>query len=131
MQKLIHHWLQADKFFKTLAFYATLVVVIFSLKPNLLIKQPWSFTFIREDHLLHFICYFGMTSLYFFAFYTKQNALKKSLIYSLALGGILELLQLFPVFQRHFDYTDLLANSLGMVSAWLIIKGFFNYSVKE
>ena len=131
MLKHIHHWLQAKKIFKGLAFFATLVIVFLSLKPPSPDSKSWSLLFLRGDLILHFICYFGMTFLYFFAFYTQNNALKKSGLFSLLLGCFLETLQLHPIFQRFFDSFDLLANFLGVLGAWFIIKGFFYYSVKE
>tara|TARA_B100000989_G_C19525792_1_gene466807 strand:+ start:1869 stop:2087 length:219 start_codon:yes stop_codon:yes gene_type:complete len=72
-----------------------------------------------------------MTFLYYFAFYNQNNSLRKSALTSLILGFVLELLQLITFFQRFFDPFDLLANSLGALGAWLIIKGIFNYSIKE
>ena len=131
MQKLIHRLLQANFFFKGAAFYATLIVILLSLKPNSPDLEPWTLMFIRGDLVQHFICYFAMTMVYLFAFYTKQNALRKSVICSLILGYTLELFQVIPIFQRDFGFTDLIANSLGVLGAWLILRGFFNYSVQE
>ena len=131
MLKHIHRWLQAKKFFKTFALFATLIVVFLSLKPPSPNPQSWTFLYLRGDLLLHFICYFGMTFLYFFASYTQNNSLSKSVLISLTLGFVLELLQLITFFQRFFDPFDLLANSLGVFGAWLIIKGIFYYSLKE
>ncbi len=131
MLKHIHRWLQAKNFFKTFALFATLIVVFLSLKPPSPNSQSWTFLYFRGDLFLHFICYFGMTFLYFFAFYTQNNSLSKSALISLTLGFVLELLQLITFFQRFFDPFDLLANSLGVLGAWLIIKGIFYYSLKE
>lgn len=127
----IHRWLQAKRFFRVLAFFSTLVVVFLSLKPPSPDSQSWTFFFFRGDLILHFVCYFGMTFVYFFAFYTQKNALKKSGLSSLLLGCLLELFQLAPVFHRYFDLLDLLANSLGVLGAWIAVKGIFYYSVKE
>ena len=131
MLKHIHRWLQTKKIFKTFALFATLIVVFLSLKPPSSNSQSWTFLCLRGDLFLHFICYFGMTFLYFFAFYTQNNSLRKSVLISLILGFVLELLQLITFFKRFFDPFDLLANSLGVVGAWLIIKGIFYYSIKE
>ena len=127
----IHLWLQAKKFFKIFALFATLIVVFLSLKPPSPNPQSWTFLYLRGDLFHQFICYFGMTFLYFFAFYTQNNSLSKSVLISLILGFVLELLQLITFFQRFFDTFDLLANSLGVLGAWLIIKGIFYYSLKE
>ena len=131
MQKRIHRWLQADRFFKSLAVCATLVVVYVSLKPPSPDADTWVFLSFRGDLVLHFICYFGLTLLYFFTFYTTTNPMSKSLVIAVVLGTFLEILQLIPFFQRYFDWQDLIANSLGGLVSWLIIKGIFNYSIKE
>jgi len=131
MQKRIHRWLQADRFFKSLAIFATLVVVYLSLKPPSPEIDPWIFLWFRGDLVLHFICYFGLTLLYFFALHTLTNPMTKSLAYAIVLGTFLETLQLVPLFQRYFDWQDLTANLLGGVVSWLIIKGVFYYSIKE
>ena len=131
MLKHIYRWLQDKKFFKIFALFATLIVVFLSLKPPSQNPQSWTFLYLRGDLFLHFICYFVMTFLYLFAFYTQNNSLSKSALISLALGFVLELLQLITFFQRFFDPIDFLANSLGVLSAWLIIKGIFYYSLKE
>ena len=127
----IHRWLQAKKFFKTFALFATLIVVFLSLKPPSPNPQSWTLLYLRGDLFLHFICYFGMTFLHFFAFYTQNNSLSKSALISLTLGSVMEILQLITFFQRFFDPFDLLANSLGVLGSWFIIKGIFYYSLKE
>tara|TARA_Y100000385_G_scaffold283936_1_gene341032 strand:- start:231 stop:626 length:396 start_codon:yes stop_codon:yes gene_type:complete len=131
MLKHIYRWLQDKNFFKIFALFATLIVVFLSLKPPSQNPQSWTFLYLRGDLFLHFTCYFVMTFLYLFAFYTQNNSLSKSALISLALGFVLELLQLITFFQRFFDPFDLLANSLGVHGAWLIIKGIFYYSLKE
>lgn len=131
MQKRIHHWLQADRFFKSLSIFATLAVIYLSLKPPSPEIEPWSFLGFRGDLVLHFICYLGLTILYFFALYTLTNPMTKSLVYSILLGIFLETLQLVPLFQRYFDGQDLIANLLGGLVSWLIIQGVFYYSIKE
>jgi VanZ family protein len=131
MQNHINRWLQDDHFFKSLAIFATLVVVYLSLKPPSPEIDPWSFLWFRGDLVLHFICYFGLTILYFFALYTFTNPMTKSLAYAIVLGTFLETLQLVPLFQRYFDWQDLTANLLGGLVSWLIIKGVFYYSIKK
>jgi len=131
MLKHIHRWLQTKNFFKIFALFATLIVVFLSLKPPSPNSQSWSFLYLRGDLFLHFTCYFGMTFLYYFALCNQNNSLRKSALTSLILGFVLEILQLITFFQRFFDPFDLLANSLGVLGAWLIIKGIFYYSIKE
>ena len=131
MRKHIHRWLQADKLFKTVAAFATAVVTYLSLKPPSPNAKPWTLFFFRGDLVLHFSCYFGLTFLYFFAFYIHKRSVLKAFLSALLLVGFLETLQLIPFFQRFFDLSDLFANLFGGLCATLIIKGFFYYSVKE
>jgi len=122
MQKLILRWLQADRFFKSLAGLATLVVIYLSLKPPSPESESWNFLIIRGDLILHFICYFGLSILYFFAFFQSKNCIKKALILSCSIGFFLEFLQLVPLFDRFFDYQDLLANFLGACGGIFAIR---------
>ena len=98
MLKHIYRWLQDKNFFKIFALFATLIVVFLSLKPPSQNPQSWTFLYLRGDLFLHFICYFVMTFLYLFAFYTQNNSLSKSALISLALGFVLELIQLITFF---------------------------------
>lgn len=113
MQKHILRWLQAKLFFRNTAVIATFIVVYLSLSP-LSGNKPWTLLAIRGDLVLHFICYFGITVLYFAAFFTYKKTLQKAFFSSILLGFILELLQLIPMFNRFFDILDLLANGLGV-----------------
>ena len=128
MLKRIHHWLQAHKFFKTVAIFATFFVIFLSLKPPNSEEQPWNFLFIRGDLVLHFTCYLGLTGLYFSALYTHEKAPFKAFIYALIVGTLLEFTQLIPFLNRYFDFLDLLANLLGALFAWRICNRFFYYS---
>jgi VanZ family protein len=130
MRKLILRWLQADRFFKSLAGLATLVVLYLSLKPPSPDGESWNFIFIRGDLILHFICYFGLSILYFFAFFQSKNCVKKALILSFSIGFLLEFLQLAPLFHRFFDYQDLTANFLGAYGGIFTIRLLFLDSVK-
>ena len=129
MQKRIHQLLQADKLFKVVALFATFSLLFLSLKPPGEDSQPWDILFIRADLVLHFIGYFGLTLLYFFAFYTHTNTLLKAYVYAMLIGVCTEILQLISIFQRHFDFVDLIANLFGGFCAWLISKRFFYYSI--
>ena len=130
MHKRIHHWLQADRFFKLIAYSATVAAFYFSLKPPSPKQPPWYLCHLRGDLLLHLIFYFGLTFSYFTALYTHKKSLLKALIYAWLLGVFLEVLQSFSFFQREFDLLDLLANSLGVLGAGVSLKKLFNYSLK-
>lgn len=130
MHKRIHHWLQADRYFKLLAYTATLAAFYFSLKPPSPDQVPWSFYAIRGDLILHFCLYLGLTLIYFTAFYTYTKTLLKSWVSAWLIGTLLEGLQSVPFFHREFDPYDLLANTLGVACACLLIKKLINYSLK-
>ena len=110
MQKHIKLLLLNDRLFKFLSVLATLIVIYFSLKspnPN---SKNWYFLIIRGDLLLHFICYFGLSSIYFYAFLNIQNGRLYALLLSIIVGILLEILQIIPFFRRFFDFQDLIAN---------------------
>ena len=130
MRQLIYRWLQADIFFKIIAILATLEVIYLSLKPPDPVVAYWTFFYFRQDIVLHFVCYFSLTAIYFAAFYTHFHVLKKSYLASLFVGFILECLQLVPYFERTFDSDDLVANLMGSSLGILIIRFFFSDSVK-
>ena len=120
MQKHIKLWLLNDRLFKFLSVLATLIVIYFSLKspnPN---SKNWYFLIIRGDLLLHFICYFGLSSIYFYAFLKIEKGKLYAFSLSILLGALLEILQIIPFFKRFFDFQDLIANIIGaMVGVFL------------
>ena len=130
MRQLIHRWLQADLFFKIVAVLVTLEVIYLSLKPLGPVMEHWTFLYFRQDIVLHFVCYFFLTVIYFAAFFTHSQVLKKAFLISLFVGFILECFQLIPYFERTFDYADLIANLMGSSFGILIIHFFFFDSVK-
>ncbi|MGI9541113.1 MAG: VanZ family protein [Flavobacteriaceae bacterium] len=130
MRQLIHRWLQADLFFKIVAILATLEVIYLSLKPLGPVTEYWTFLYFRQDIILHFVCYFSLTVIYFAAFFTHSQVLKKAFLISFFIGFILECFQLIPYFERTFDYADLIANLIGSSLGILIIRFFFFDSVK-
>ena len=130
MRQLIHRWLQADLFFKIVAILATLEVIYLSLKPLGPVTEYWIFLYFRQDIVLHFVCYFSLTAIYFAAFFTHRQVLKKAFLISLFVGFILECFQLITYFERTFDYADLIANLMGASLGILIIRFFFSDSVK-
>jgi len=131
MQMLIQHWLQKDRYFKTFAVFATVVVVYFSLKPPSPESKPWNIFFLRGDLILHFCCYLVIHILYYFAFYTAQRAVLRAIVWSLLLGFVLELAQLVPYFRRVFDFQDLLANFFGVLTGTVLIRFLFPFSKEK
>ena len=124
MQKHIKLLLLNDRLFKFLSVLATLIVIYFSLKspnPN---SKNWYFLIIRGDLLLHFICYFGLSSIYFYAFLNIQNGRLYALLLSIIVGILLEILQIILFFRRFFDFQDLIANIIGAIGGVFLNKLF-------
>ena len=124
MQKLIRILLLNDRFFKFLSVLATLIVIYFSLKspnPN---SKNWYFLIIRGDLLLHFICYFGLSSIYFYAFLNIQKSRLYALLLSIIVGILLEILHIITFFRRFFDFQDLIVNIIGAIGGVFFNKLF-------
>ena len=131
MQQIILSWLQADKFFKVLALFATFIVVYLSLMPPGQESNSWTFLFFKQDIVLHFSCYFLLTVVYFTALIKHNSAIKTSFSFSFFIGCLMELLQLIPFFERTFDLADIAANFTGSFCGILLIQILFADSLKE
>ena len=131
MQQIILSWLQADKFFKVLALFATFIVVYLSLMPPGHESNSWTFLFFKQDIVLHFSCYFLLTVVYFAALFKHNSAIKTSFSFSFFIGCLMELLQLIPFFERTFDLADIAANFTGSFCGILLIQILFGDSLKE
>ena len=131
MQRIILSWLQADKFFKVLALFATFIVVYLSLMPPGQESNSWTFLFFKQDIVLHFSCYFLLTVVYFTALIKHNSAIKTSFSFSFFIGCLMELLQLIPFFERTFDLADIAANFTGSFCGILLIQILFGDSLKE
>ena len=131
MQQIILSWLQADKFFKVLALFATFIVVYLSLMPPGQESNSWTFLFFKQDIVLHFSCYFLLTVVYFTALFKHNSAIKTSFSFSFFIGCLMELLQLISFFERTFDLADIAANFTGSFCGILLIQILFGDSLKE
>ena len=131
MQRIILSWLQADKFFKVLALFATFIVVYLSLMPPGQESNSWTFLFFKQDIVLHFSCYFLLTVVYFAALFKHNSAIKTSFSFSFFIGCLMELLQLISFFERTFDLADIAANFTGSFCGILLIQILFADSLKE
>ena len=131
MQRIIQGWLQADRFFKVLALFATFIVVYLSLKPPGQESNYWTFLFFRQDIVLHFGCYFSLTIIYFTALFKYKSVIKTSFLLSFFIGCLIELLQLIPFFERTFDIADIAANFIGSLCGIVLIQRLFSDSLKE
>ena len=131
MRKLINQLLLEDKLLKTTAVITTLIVVYLSLKPPESDSESWSIFFIRGDLFLHFVCYFGLSILYYLALLNHEKVVIKTLILSVFIGFILEILQLVSIFHRFFDVQDLIANFFGAIAGIFLIRFLFSHSFKD
>ena len=130
MLQHIFRWLQANYFFKVFAVLAPFSVIYLSLKPPGQQMTYWTFLNFRQDLVFHFTCYFFLTGIYFAAFFKNTSVFKKAFFLSFSVGFILEFIQLISIFNRTFDFNDLLANLAGSCLGILLIRLFFSYSVK-
>tara|TARA_B110000003_G_C16556350_1_gene498618 strand:- start:121 stop:471 length:351 start_codon:yes stop_codon:yes gene_type:complete len=108
-------------YYKYIAIIATLFVIYMSLKPPDSSSDFSSFFYLPGDKILHVICYFFLTLIYYFSFYNFKKKIYFSSLISFILGFGLELLQIFKIFQRQFDFFDILSNTIGISLAILII----------
>lgn len=89
-----------------------------------------------SDKIFHFLAYALFTWLWFNSFYFKFNFSKiksifRSILVSVAFGIIIEVLQLILTNSRSFDVLDILANSLGVLFAAILIHTKINTDVKK
>ena len=91
-----------------------LFIIYMALVPHPIVSMsgPWS------DKLYHFSGYFGVMAWY--AQFVKQRYL--TIILLVLLGIALEFMQML-VNTRSFEWADMLANTVGVLSAALIVRG--------
>lgn len=78
-----------------------------------------------KDKIVHFIFYFLFVYLWSKAFNNKKNFL--ILCIAISYGIIIEILQEVVTQSRNFDYFDILANTIGAVTAFFILnRNFFS-----
>lgn len=76
------------------------------------------------DKIKHFVAYFGLM-FWFAQLYKKVKTRIAYVIFFISMGVFLEVLQGFGSV-RFFEYYDMLANTVGVVIAWLLTKGRLN-----
>ncbi|WP_335965583.1 VanZ family protein [Galbibacter sp. PAP.153] len=76
------------------------------------------------DKLVHGVFYFVNTLLFFLYFNKSQikNAIVKVSLFSFVYGIIIEVLQYVLPYERSFDLKDIIANSVGILTAIFLIK---------
>lgn len=79
-----------------------------------------------KDKVLHFVFYAGFVILWFKATNNQTNKLLIITVIGIILGAIIEFLQLYCTKTRSFDVFDILANSLGALVMYLILKKKFS-----
>lgn len=89
-----------------------------------------------SDKIFHFLAYALFTWLWFNSFYFKFNFSKiksvfRSILVSVTFGIIIEVLQLILTTSRSFDIFDIIANSLGVLFAVILIQTKINRDVKK
>ena len=98
-----------------------LLACYFSLTPN---PPDFNIEFEYLDKVQHFISYFVLMT-WFAQLYKTFQARLFYVLFFVSMGVILELLQgLGGV--RFFEYSDMLANTSGVVLAWIITKTRLN-----
>ena len=117
------------QFLKIIFNISLLLLIIISLYPGSLIglliyddlgQQPILIQTPFGSTINHFFSYFYMGLLGFFA-YTKKEDFKVVMIVLIFLSIALEFFQLI-VPKRSFEHNDIIANILGLILAYLIIK---------
>lgn len=85
------------------------------------IQPDFDIKFKYVDKLEHFLTYLLLTGWFAQLYQTKQSRLFY-LIFFILMGMLLEVLQGLGTV-RIFEYSDMVANSAGVLMAWLITKG--------
>jgi VanZ family protein len=126
--KITRHLL-GHNLFKIIAFFWTLLIIYLCLNdvsslPKISIKNI--------DKIIHFVFYFvfvflwikGMksTSIYYFFIVV---------VLAIFLGIGIEFLQKYCTPKRTFDWYDIVANSLGAISSFFLVKNYFEIQNKN
>ena len=108
------------RYISKITVYYTLFLIILSLIPVPDLGFP-KFQLLEIDKLAHFIMYFSLTILWFFAAKNFYNSNFKLLLFAIFFGFVLEIFQHILPFGRYFDLGDLVANSLGVIFGIFIL----------
>ena len=108
------------KYISKIAVFYSLFLIIISLAPAPDLGWP-TFKLFQIDKLLHFIMYFSLTILWYFAAKKFYISNLKLLLSAVFFGLILEIFQHILPFGRYFDLGDLLANTLGVIFGIIIL----------
>ena len=124
-----------SKFFKFVFYTSVLFLIIISLYPGSLLGYLFYGDWSQQPNLIHnpfgtiinhFICYAYVSLLGFLIYSGKKNFQK--LVYSMFfLSAILELLQ-YIIPNRSLQLGDLIANILGVIVAYFVVKIYLFFS---
>jgi len=126
MLQLIKTWL-AHKYIKQhrIVFKGyTVLLFVLTLMP-IDESQSKHFSFIQiphKDKIIHFFLFFILTLLLNFAY--KKLSIVQLILIPICIGIFIEVLQHISNLGRTFDVYDILANSLGVLIAVLLLKKF-------
>jgi VanZ family protein len=103
----------------TVGWVLILLVVFLSLSP----EPPELIEFEQGDKLGHLVAYLSLM-LWFANIYSRKNQQISLSVAFFAMGAILEFLQGLSGY-RTFQYSDMVANGVGVFLGWLLAKTWF------
>ncbi|WP_353148924.1 VanZ family protein [Flavobacterium sp.] len=120
--KITRHLL-GHNLYKIIAFFWTLLIIYLCLNdvsnlPTISIKNI--------DKIIHFVFYFVLVFLWIKGM--KRTSMYRFLIVvvlAIFLGIGIEFLQKYCTPKRTFDWYDIVANSLGAISSFFLVKNYF------
>ena len=114
--------------FLSLAVIATVIIAVLSL--TAIPKINFGLELKSSDKILHILAYFTLSTVWFLALQKKMSNLysRFTLIFSLVIYGIiLEVLQGGITNYRTGDFYDVIANTIGVLLAVLLINKFISW----
>jgi len=112
----------------TLAVLATIIIAVLSL--TAIPKINFGLEIKSSDKILHILAYFTLSMVWFLALQKKMSNLysRSFLIFSIVIYGIiLEILQGGITNYRTGDFYDVIANTIGVLLAVLLINKFISW----
>jgi VanZ family protein len=110
-----------NSFYKTLSIIAFITLTVLLVIPGDAFPEDKLFGRIFLDKIIHVIIFGGMM----FCFYMWRNntsASKKLLIAGIVYGILMEFVQKYFCYHRAFEYTDMVADAIGCLLAYLVAE---------
>jgi VanZ family protein len=121
------------KYFVPAIVWALFILVICTMSPKHIPKVEWEL--ISADKAAHFGLFFMQTIFLLFAFVkSKRTSFYYKTISTVSVilfGMLVELLQMLMRLGRSADWDDVLANSIGVISASLLFIVFYRSLIKQ